>query len=116
MSTNDRRTVEKIREKYTPTERTRLDELKTLDKRVRRPAEIFAYIFGTLGTLVLGLGMCLAMEVIGDMMIVGIAIGLVGIGLVSLTYPIYKKILASRRAKHSARIFELSGEILAGSI
>ena len=112
MNTNDKKTVEKIRGEYTPAEKTKLDELRALDRKVKRPASTFAYIFGTVGALVLGTGMCLAMEVIGNMMIAGIAIGLVGIAMVSLTYPIYNKLLAARRAKYSAKIITLSDEIL----
>ena len=75
--------VEHIREQYAEKRVTKFDELKALDKRVKRPAEIFAYTFGVVGALVLGTGMCLAMKVIGDMMALGIVIGVVGIGMVS---------------------------------
>ena len=83
--------VEKIQNDYTEKQTTKLDELVALDKRVKKPAQIFAYIFGTIGALILGTGMCLAMEIIGESMIAGIAIGLVGIGMVSVNYLLYKK-------------------------
>ena len=67
--------VEKIQNDYTEKQTTKLDELVALDKRVKKPAQIFAYIFGTIGALILGTGMCLAMEIIGESMIAGIAIG-----------------------------------------
>ena len=90
----------------------KLDELKALDKRVKRPAETFAYIFGGVGALTLGTGMCLAMKVIGNMMISGIVIGLIGIAMVSATYSLYKKILRSRRSKYAKQIFALTDELL----
>ena len=80
MSNNERQTVENIRAKYEVREQSKLERLKALDRKVRRPAEIFAYIFGSIGALVLGSGMCLAMpEVIEGYMPLGIGVGLVGI-------------------------------------
>ncbi len=105
-------TVERIRAQYAPVQKTKLDELKELDKRVKRPANIFAYTFGTIGALVLGTGMCLAMKVIGNMMPLGIVIGLVGIGMVSVNYLAYQKILRSRKKKYAKEIFALSDELL----
>ena len=104
--------VEHIREQYAEKRVTKFDELKALDKKVKRPAEIFAYTFGVVGALVLGTGMCLAMKVIGDMMALGIVIGVVGIGMVSVTYALYQKILKTRKRKYSADILALSDELL----
>ncbi|MBQ8308894.1 MAG: dihydropteridine reductase [Clostridia bacterium] len=104
--------VQHIREQYEERQATKFDELCELDRKVKRPAEIFAYAFGSIGSLVLGTGMCLAMKVIGDMMALGIAIGLVGIGMVSVTYSLYKGILGSRKKKYSTQIFELSDSLL----
>ena len=105
-------TIEKIRANYTTEEKTKLDELKELDKKVKRPASIFGYTFGTIGALVLGTGMCLAMKVIGNSMPLGIAIGLVGIGMVTANYFAYRKILQKRRRKYSKQIIELSDSLL----
>ena len=115
MTTTQTAAIEKIRARYAVKERTKLEELKQLDKRATTPARVFAYIYGSIGSLVLGLGMCLAMgviESIGTLMVLGILIGLVGIALVSTTYPIYKGILKSRRTKYSKQIFELSDSLL----
>lgn len=113
MNNNEIKTVEKIRSNYEERKTSKLDELKDLDRKIKRPAEVFAYIFGSIGSLVLGSGMCLAMpEVIEGYMPVGIAIGLVGIAMVSINYFIYKASLKARRKKASAEIFRLSNEIL----
>lgn len=104
--------VEKIQNDYTEKQTTKLDELVALDKRVKKPAQIFAYIFGTIGALILGTGMCLAMEIIGESMIAGIAIGLVGIGMVSVNYLLYKKLLKQSKDKHADKVLALSNEIL----
>ena len=112
MTMTENKTVERIRGDYLPAERTKLDELKALDRKVKRPAEIFAYTFGVAGSLVLGTGMCLAMKVIGNMMPLGIGVGLVGIALVTVNYFLYKKILKSRKQKYANEILKLTDDLL----
>ena len=126
MNRNDQEfLVQKIRTQYTEKENTQLDELKALDKKVKKPANVFAYTFGTIGALVLGSGMSLAMNVIEpstyygitigeNMMLPGIIIGLAGIAMVSVNYPIYKGILNSRRNKYADKIIALSDQIMEG--
>lgn len=105
--------VSKIKDSYCPKPITKLDELKALDKKAKLPAKVFAYIFGVIGSLVLGVGMCFAMKVLGDIMAIGIAVGIVGILMVSINYPIYKQILKKRKSKYCQRILALSEEIAA---
>lgn len=107
--------IERIRYDYSAHEPTKYDELKKLDKKVKRPAEIFAYTFGIVGSLVLGTGMCLAMEVLASGTVAlacGIAVGIVGIGMVAINYFLYKRILKKRKAKYGERILSLSDELL----
>ena len=117
--------VQKIRTQYTEKETTQLDALKELDKKVKKPANVFAYTFGTIGALVMGSGMSLAMNVIEpgtyfgvtigeNTMLPGIVTGLVGIAMVGINYPIYKSILGSRRNKYADKIIALSDEIMKG--
>ena len=108
--------IERIRASYTEREITKFDELKELDRKVKRPATVFAYLFGSLSSLVLGTGMSLAMKTIGATlsyaMPLGIGIGVLGLLLVSINYPIYKKILKNRKNKYAKRIVELSDSLL----
>ena len=112
--------VEKIRSQYTQQENTDLDALKALDARVKKPANVFGYVYGSIGTVIMGAGMSLVMTDIGTMLgmtetlIPGIAVGLVGMVMALTTYPIYKKILNSRKKKYAARIMELSDRITKG--
>ena len=112
MQTNQINQINKIREDYIEKEQTNFDKLKELDKKVKRPAQIFAYVFGSVSSLVLGTGMCLAMKVIGNAMALGIVIGVVGIALVSANYFIYKKILSSRKNKYKDEVLALADEVL----
>lgn len=56
--------------------------------------------------------MCLAMEVIGNLMPLGIVIGLLGIAMVSTAFPIYQKMLNRRKAIYSEEIISKSNELL----
>ena len=110
--TTEIKAIERIRASYTPKRISKFDELKALDKKVKRPAEVFAYVYGSISSLVLGTGMCLAMKVIGNSMALGIGIGLLGIALILTTYPIFKVVLKKRKNKYSKQIFELSDSLL----
>ena len=110
--TNEERIAERIRNQYEAKEITEIDRLKELDKSVKRPVKVFSYVFGTVGSLVLGTGMCLAMRVIGDLMIPGILVGLLGIGMVSVTKLLHDRLLDKRKKKSSEKIFEISDSIL----
>ena len=119
MSNNDQEfLVQKIRTQYTEPQHTELDELKALDAKVKRPANTFAYIYGSVSAIVMGAGMSLVMTEIGAIiglasaMIPGIAIGVVGMGMALTTYPIYKKILNSRRKKYAPEIMKLSDKLM----
>ena len=113
MSTNEKLYVEKTLKSYQEKEITKMDELKALDKKAKQTPKVFAYVFGSIGALVLGFGMCVAMQVIlADLMVVGIVIGLIGIAMVSVNYSIYQKMLASSKRKYKERIEKISNELL----
>lgn len=102
--------VEKIREKYLPEEKTELECLQALDKRVSRPANVFAWEFGSISAIIMGAGMSLIMTDIGqtlglsDTMTYGVIVGVIGMVMCLCNYPIYKSILKSRRNKYSSEI------------
>lgn len=110
--------VQKIRTQYTEKQHTELDALKALDAQVKKPANVFAYTYGSVSAIVMGAGMSLVMTDIGatiglaSAMVPGIVIGVVGMGLALTTYPIYKRILNSRKKKFAPRIMELSEKLL----
>lgn len=119
MNKNDQEfIVQNIRTQYTEKEHTGLDELKKLDTKVKRPANVFAYIFGSISAVIMGSGMSLVMtdiaETIGieSPMICGIIIGIVGMLMAVINYPIYKGILSSRRRKYADKIIAISDRIL----
>lgn len=119
MNNHDQKfTAQKIREQYVEKRTTELDELRRLDAKVKRPASVFAYIFGSIGAVVMGAGMSLVMTDIGatlglaNAMVPGIIVGVVGMAVALVNYPIYKSILNSRKRKYASEILELSEKII----
>ena len=110
--------VQKIRTQYTERQHTELDALKALDAKVKKPANVFAYTYGVAGAVVMGAGMSLVMTDIGAMigltatMVPGIVVGVLGLGMALTTYPLYKKILNSRKKKFAPQIMELSERLM----
>ncbi len=107
--------AEAIANEYAPKDTSKVIALKKLDRKAKSKANIFAYTFGVIMALVLGVGMCLSMKVIGDgstwMMAVGIMIGAAGIVGVSINYPIYNKLLESGKKQYAFEIMQLAKEI-----
>lgn len=107
--------AEKIAEEYSSKKTSKVVALKKLDRRAKQPAEIFAYSYGIIGSLILGTDMCLTMNIIGSgtvlFMILGIILGVIGIGMVATNYYFYKKLLEKGKQKYAFDIIELAKEI-----
>ena len=121
MNRNDQQFVaQRIRTQYMEKQPSELDELRELDARVKRPANVFAYIFGSASAIIMGAGMSLVMtdiaEAVGisDPMLWGIVIGASGLLMAVVNYPIYKGILSSRRKKYADKIISLSDKMMKG--
>lgn len=122
MNNSEKKYVEKVMESYKEKEITKIDELKQLDKKVKKPVTIFAYVYGSIAALIFGLGMCMAMKSLPAallnaiasqlLMVLGIIIGVFGMLMCGSTYFIYKKMLQSRKDKYGKQIIELSNELL----
>ena len=117
-SAKENQEVLHIRRQYLPEEKSAVEMLKALDAKVKRPANVFAYTYGSVAAIMMGAGMSLVMTDIGAMlglagtMVPGIAIGIVGMVMALFTYPIHKRMLASRRKKYAPEIIRLSESIM----
>ena len=113
--------VSKIRIAYTPKQKGDLDELRRLDTKVRRPAQVFSYVFGSISAVIMGAGMSLVMTDIAqtlgipNAMTVGIAVGVVGLILAIVNYPLHNAILNSRKKKYAPAILALSDKLSKGN-
>lgn len=107
--------AEAIANEYAPKDTSKVVALRKLDRKAKCPAEIFAFTFGVVAALIMGVGMCLSMKVIGGgstaMVALGIIVGIIGIVMAGVNYPIYKKMLENGKKKYAFEIVELAKEI-----
>ena len=109
--------AESIAKEYAPKDSSKIVALRKLDKKAKMPATIFTYTFGIISSLVLGTGMCFAMQVLGSGiigMVIGIIAGVIGMIGCGVNYPIYKKMLENGKKKYAYEIVELAREISEG--
>ena len=107
----DKLWAESIAKDYAPKDSSKIVALKKLDNKAKLPATIFTYSCGIISALVFGTGMCLAMQVIGSSMVLGVVIGILGLIGCGINYPIYKKMLEKGKAKYAYEIVELARQI-----
>ncbi|MBR3999879.1 MAG: dihydropteridine reductase [Clostridia bacterium] len=119
MNRNDTQFIaQKIRAQYMEKQVSELDELRALDAEVKKPANVFGYVFGSISAIIMGAGMSLTMTDLGTTlgivspMVVGIAVGVIGMVMAIVNYPIYKNILNSRREQYASEILALSEKIM----
>lgn len=121
-SAKEQEEIKSIRKKYTTEEQTedKMTQLRRLDASVTQKATTASLIFGVIGTLILGTGMSIAMTEIGNMLglhdglalLTGILIGIIGIILVCLAYPIYNRIVKRERERIAPEIIRLTDELM----
>lgn len=107
--------AEQLANEYAPKDTSKVIALRKLDAKAKLPATVFTYAFGILAALVMGVGMCLSMDIIGGsapaMFILGVVLGIAGLLGMGVNYPIYKKLLAKGKQKYAYDIMQLAKEI-----
>lgn len=111
-SATEQEELKKIRSKYLPREENKMDTLRRLDAQSAQKATMLSLIIGIIGALVLGLGMSCCMVWAGKWFVPGIVIGLIGIALVSLAYPVYTRTLKRERDRLAPEILRLTEELM----
>lgn len=106
--------IQEIRKRYLPQSESKLEELKRLDMQVQNAGMVESLCIGIISSLVFGLGMCLAMQVIGTgigMMVLGIVIGIIGMVGILVAYPVCRRKQRKAKENLSPRILELTEEL-----
>ena len=118
MNRNDKEfMIRRIRTQYTAQTETSVDELRALDRRVRRPADIFGFVFGAVGALIAGTGMSLILSPLGadltavQSMVLCILFGALGLCGIVAAYPLYHRVVAYGRKKIAPQILRLTDEL-----
>lgn len=109
--------AEQLASEYAPKDASKVVALHKLDQRAKLPSTICAYSLGIVAALVLGVGMCLTMGVIGDGSSVafgiGVVAGILGIAGICVNYPLYQRLIAQGKQRYAADIVRLAQEISA---
>lgn len=103
--------IERIRKKYVPAEEDKMELLRKLDRSTTRLGTMYAIILGVIGALLLGIGMCCTMLWAETLFVPGIGIGLFGILLTVLAYPVYLSTTKKQREKIAPQILALTEEL-----
>lgn len=104
--------IRRIRQKYIPKEADKMEQLRRLDASVTHKANVVSLAVGFMGALLLGIGMCCTMVWADIWFIPGILIGVTGIAVVSLAYPLYNFITKKEREKIAPEIMRLTDELM----
>ena len=116
-SAEQQKEIESIRKKYLPREEDKMEQLRRLHAIPTQKAQAASIAVGVIGALIMGTGMSLCMTELsgflgGTAMFIGIPVGIVGMILVALAYPIYNRVLKKERQKIAPEILRLSDELL----
>ena len=119
-SAKEQEELRKIRQKYVTKEVDRMEQLRKLDAGVTRKAVVISLVAGIIGALVLGFGMSLIMTDVGETLglygkiqvVLGVVIGMIGVVLVSVAYPIYNRIARKERERIAPEIIRLTDELM----
>ena len=110
-SAAEQKEVEAIRKKYLPKAEDKMETLRKLDKKVERPGTVVSLVLGIIGALVMGAGMSCCLVWGEKLFVQGIVIGIIGMAVAGIAYPMYKKITAKKRAEYADRILALASEL-----
>jgi uncharacterized membrane protein YccF (DUF307 family) len=109
--------VEQIRKAYLPKEEDKMDRLRRLHAMPDRKAKAVSIAVGVIGALILGTGMSLCLTDLGAVlgsfaMVLGITVGIVGMVLVAMAYPLYNRTVKKEREKIASEILKLTDELM----
>lgn len=107
---NDCAKAQSIQKQYISREDNKLEQLKRLDSRVKAPGKVVASLLGVVGALTMGAGMSFVM--VWENMMTGLILGIPGVAVLLLAYPVYKLIIGSRKKKFAAEVIKLSNDLM----
>ena len=119
-SAEEQEEIKRIRQKYQIQKEDEMDRLRKMDARVTQKATAISLVLGIIGALVMGMGMSLTMTEFGAIfgitgmagMVIGITIGVIGMILAAVAYPVYSKVQKKEREKIAPEILKLTEELM----
>lgn len=111
-SAAENKEIKRIRDKYTEPDarEAKLEQLRRLDASVHNKATAAALAVGVIGALILGFGMSCVM--VYNWLVVGITVGIIGIIITILAYPVYKIRAEKIRKEIAPAVLKLTDELI----
>lgn len=109
--------IHQIRQKYLSQEPDKMQQLRVLDAGAAKKATMVSIVAGVPAAMLLGCGMSLIMTDFGSWLgraalPVGVAVGVAGMLLMALAYPLYSRSLRREREKIAPEILRLTDELM----
>ena len=111
-SAKEQEELKRIRSKYAPKEENKMELQRRLDAQVTQKATMYSIIVGVIGALILGTGMSCCLVWGGAVFVLGIIIGIIGLAVVGLAYPLYNHTLKKERERIAPEILRLTEELM----
>lgn len=111
-SAKEQAKIKEIRSKYTSKEENKMEQLQRLDASATQKATVYAIIVGVIGSLILGTGMSCCMVWTDALLIPGIVIGIIGMAVLAVAYPLYNRTLKKERERIAPEILRLTDELM----
>ena len=111
-SAKEQAEIKRIRSKYVPKEENKMEQLQRLDASATQKATMYAIIVGVIGALILGAGMSCCLVWTDALLIPGIVIGIIGMAVLAVAYPLYNRTLKKERERIAPEILRLTDELM----
>jgi len=111
-SAKEQEEVKRIRSKYLPKEENKMELLRRLDAQVTQKATMYSIIVGVIGALIFGIGMCCCMIWADSVFVLGIIVGVIGMGILALAYPLYNRTIKKERERIAPEVLRLTEDLM----
>lgn len=111
-SAKEQAEIKRIRSKYVPKEENKMEQLQRLDASATQKATMYAIIVGVIGALILGAGMSCCLVWTNSLLIPGIVIGVIGMAVLAVAWPLYNRTLKKERERIAPEILRLTDELM----
>ena len=111
-SAKEQAEIKRIRSKYLPKEEDKMEQLRRLDAKVTQKATMLSIVVGVVGTLIMGFGMSCCMVWTDTLLVTGIIVGIVGMIVLALAYPLYASTLKRERERIAPVVLSLTEELM----
>lgn len=111
-SAKEQEEIQRIRSKYLPKEENKMELLRRLDAQVTQKASMYSIIAGVIGALIFGIGMCCCLVWADSVFALGIVVGVIGIAILALAYPLYNRTIKRERERIAPEVLRLTQELM----